>query len=65
MLAVKFYNLKSNSYIGEGFYMPSQEFFEKEYVPKHFPQAKNIGDGKFKIDGHRYIKCEESFLRPN
>ncbi len=59
MLVVKFYSLKDDSYGGQGFYMPSQEFFENEYIPQHQPQAKNIGDGKYQIDEDRYIKCEE------
>lgn len=59
MLVVKFYLIDGDKYGGQGYYMPSQEFFENEYVPKHHPQAKNIGDGKYQIDEYRYIKCVE------
>ena len=59
MLVVKFYYLESDQCGGQGYYMPSQEFFEKEYVPNHHPQAINIGDGKYQIDENRYIKCVE------
>ena len=59
MLVVKFYSIEGDKYGGQGFYMPSQKFFENEYVPKHHPKAKNIGDGKYQIDEYRYIKCVE------
>ncbi len=59
MLVVKFYYLENNKCGGKGYYMPSQEFFQNEYVPQHHPQAKNIGNGKYQIDEYRYIQCEE------
>lgn len=58
MLVVRFYFMDGRRG-GKGYYMPSQEFFENEYVPKHHPQAKDIGDGRYQIDEDRYIKCEE------
>lgn len=58
-LAVKYYRLRLDDCIGVGYYMPSKEFFEKTYVPENFPNAKNLGNGKYQIDEFRYIKCEE------
>lgn len=59
MLAVKFFHIPSNAYLGCGFYMPSKEFFENTYIPEHFPDAKYLGDGKYQIDKTTYIKCGE------
>lgn len=59
MLVVRFYYLEGDKRGWQGYYMPSQDFFEKEYVPQHHPDAKDIGDGKYQIDEYRYIKCEE------
>ena len=59
MLAVKFFYLQSNNYVGTGYYIPSREFFENTYIPEHFPDAKYLGDGKYQIDETRYIQCGE------
>lgn len=59
MLIVKFYSINGDKALGQGYYMPSQKFFENEYIPKHHPQAKNIGNRKYQVDEYTYIKCVE------
>jgi len=57
MLAVHFYSIKSNEYLGEGFYISDFEIFEN-YELNNL-QAKKIKDNKYELpDGKRYICLE-------
>ena len=57
-LEVVFKDIKDDAILGYGYYMPSKEFFSNTYVPEHFPNAINLGNGKYQIDDDRYIVCE-------
>lgn len=35
MLVVRFYDLNTDNCVGEGYYMPSKDFFENTYIPEH------------------------------
>lgn len=59
MLVIRFYDLNTDNCVGEGYYMPSKDFFENTYIPEHQPNAKRIGNGKYQIDKRRYIMCAE------
>ena len=58
ILTVKFKLLDGDILLGYGFTMPSKEHFINSYVPETFPDAIDLGDGKFQIDAHKYIVCE-------
>jgi hypothetical protein len=66
-IAIHFYKSETNEYIGQGFYMPSYDFFHNTYIPEHYPNAKRTGKNR---DEHTNgqgetiaIECENADIR--
>jgi len=61
-LAVHFYSMENNSYLGEGYYMPDFKTFEN-YALSHM-KAQKIKDNKYLLeDCERYICLEMANVR--
>ena len=61
-MAVHFYSLENNNYLGEGFYMPDFKTFE-DYALNHM-KAQKLKHNKYLLDdGERYICLEMANVR--
>lgn len=62
MYAVVILDIKTNDLVDVKCEIPSKDIFENKYIPKKYPRAEKLDDGRYKISDNQCITCVEEGL---